>query len=225
MYLSGLTLNIISLGGLARSTIRLSFWIEEGDDIKTATLRGVSDIASTLTTIIFVEGVAGQVFGNMALTVVFSLSASLLVALYFIPMLASRKFGDTRSQASLSVFNWKFLGNPWARYSNDRREYGLALFLLTLSCIQNFYSHNRMDSGNSREAFSIGPEPGSPLSSLDWRCLGQAVSERDRSMKSGQSKANSDCAGNRLQLVRLQEASLFPIAKAIPAGTPIDLVV
>lgn len=148
MYLSGLTLNIISLGGLAlgigmlvdNSIVVLESIFrcrEEGDDIKTATLRGVSEVgsavfASTLTTIavffpiVFVEGVAGQVFGNMALTVVFSLSASLLVALYFIPMLASRKIGGTGSQhvCSLSVFNWKFLGNPWARYSNDRRNYG-----------------------------------------------------------------------------------------------------
>ena len=64
-----------------------------------STVRGVSEVggavvASTLTTIavflpiVFVEGVAGQVFGDMALTVVFSLLASLIVALYFIPMLA-----------------------------------------------------------------------------------------------------------------------------------------
>ncbi len=82
---------------------------EEGDSFVDSTVRGVSEVggavtASTLTTIavfmpiVFVEGVAGQVFGDMALTVVFSLLASLVVSLYFIPMLASRKFGDERGR-------------------------------------------------------------------------------------------------------------------------------
>ena len=75
---------------------------EEGDDMIAATIRGTGEVggavvASTLTTvavffpIVFVEGVAGQIFGDMALTVVFSLVASLGVALFFIPMLASRQ--------------------------------------------------------------------------------------------------------------------------------------
>ena len=54
-------------------------------------------IASTLTTIcvfvpiVFVEGIAGQLFGDQALTVTFSLVVSLIVALTLIPMLASRE--------------------------------------------------------------------------------------------------------------------------------------
>ena len=54
-------------------------------------------MASTLTTIcvfvpiVFVEGVAGQLFGDQALTVTYSLSVSLIVALTIIPMLASRQ--------------------------------------------------------------------------------------------------------------------------------------
>ena len=74
---------------------------ELGDPFRGA-VEGATEVAgavtaSTLTTvavffpIVFVEGVAGQVFGDMALTVVFSLLASLAVALYFIPMLASRQ--------------------------------------------------------------------------------------------------------------------------------------
>jgi len=113
MYLFDVSLNIMSLGGLAlgvgmlvdNSIVVLESIFrcrEEGDDLLTATVRGTSEVggavlASTLTTIavffpiVFVEGVAGQVFGDMALTVVFSLLASLAVALYFIPMLASRQ--------------------------------------------------------------------------------------------------------------------------------------
>ncbi|MFP6593280.1 MAG: efflux RND transporter permease subunit, partial [Candidatus Latescibacterota bacterium] len=113
MYLSDVSLNIMSLGGLAlgvgmlvdNSIVVLESIFrcrEEGDDLVAATVRGTGEVggavfASTLTTIavffpiVFVEGVAGQVFGDMALTVVFSLLASLAVALYFIPMLASRQ--------------------------------------------------------------------------------------------------------------------------------------
>ena len=112
MYMFDVSLNIMSLGGLAlgigmlvdNSIVVLESIFrcrEEGDDLVQATVRGTSEVgtavfASTLTTItvffpiVFVEGVAGQIFGDMALTVVFSLLASLGVALFFIPMLASR---------------------------------------------------------------------------------------------------------------------------------------
>ena len=112
MKMFDVSLNIMSLGGLAlgigmlvdNSIVVLESIArcrEEGDKLIQATLRGVSEvggavIASTLTTIavffpiVFVEGVAGQVFGDMALTVVFSLLASLAIALFLIPMLSSR---------------------------------------------------------------------------------------------------------------------------------------
>lgn len=130
MYLTGVSLNIISLGGLAlgvgmlvdNSIVVLESIFrcrQEGDDVKNATIRGVSEVggavfASTLTTvavffpIVFVEGVAGQVFGDMALTVVFSLLASLLVALYFIPMLASRDFSPKNISKGKDGLYWNF---------------------------------------------------------------------------------------------------------------------
>ncbi len=111
MYISGVSLNIMSLGGLALGVGMLvdnaivvlesiTRCREEGDDLRSAAVRGVSEvsgavIASTLTTIcvfvpiVFVTGIAGQIFGDQALTVVSSLLVSLLVAIMFIPMLAS----------------------------------------------------------------------------------------------------------------------------------------
>jgi len=122
MQMSDVTLNIMSLGGLAlgigmlvdNSIVVLESIFrcrEEGDTILQAAARGAGEvgsavIASTLTTIavffpiVFVEGVAGQVFGDMALTVVFSLLASLAVALYLIPMLASRNFSGLSDKIS-----------------------------------------------------------------------------------------------------------------------------
>ncbi|MBN2310491.1 MAG: efflux RND transporter permease subunit, partial [Candidatus Hydrogenedentes bacterium] len=113
MFLRDVTLNIMSLGGLAlgvgmlvdnsivvlESIFRCT---EEGDGTVDAANRGTQEVASavtasTLTTIAvflplaFVEGVAGQLFRDQALTVTFSLIASLLVALFLIPMLASRQ--------------------------------------------------------------------------------------------------------------------------------------
>ncbi|RJP77272.1 MAG: efflux RND transporter permease subunit [Candidatus Zixiibacteriota bacterium] len=122
MHLAHVTLNIMSLGGLAlgigmlvdNSIVVLESIFrcrEEGDSIQEAAVRGTGEVggavvASTLTTvavffpIVFVEGVAGQVFGDMALTVVFSLLASLGVAIYLIPMLASRNLQALAGSAS-----------------------------------------------------------------------------------------------------------------------------
>jgi HAE1 family hydrophobic/amphiphilic exporter-1 len=112
LNLLNVSLNIMSLGGLAMgigmlvdSSIVVLESIyrcrEEGDSTRTAAIRGTTEvrgavIASTLTSIcvffpmVFVEGLAGQVFSDLGLTVVTSLVASLIVAVLFIPMLASR---------------------------------------------------------------------------------------------------------------------------------------
>ena len=121
------TLNIMSLGGLALGIgmlVDASIVVlesiarrrEEGDDALTAAITGTRDVsgavtASVLTTvavffpIVFVSGIAGEIFKDQSLTVVFSLLASLIVALFFIPMLASREWktsnpGDSRRSGS-----------------------------------------------------------------------------------------------------------------------------
>ena len=125
MFLLDVSLNIMSLGGLALGVGMLvdnaivvlesiTRCREEGDSLKDAAVRGVAEVAgaitaSTLTTvsvfapIVFVQGIAGQIFGDQAVTVVSSLLVSLLVAVLFIPMLASRKFlaGETNPLEAL----------------------------------------------------------------------------------------------------------------------------
>ncbi len=114
MRIFGISLNVMSLGGLAlgvgmlvdNSVVVLeavSRLRERGVDAWSAAVRGTRQviggvIASTLTTIsvflplVFVEGIAGQVFRDQALTVTFSLLASLFVSITLIPVvLAHRK--------------------------------------------------------------------------------------------------------------------------------------
>jgi len=134
------SLNIMSLGGLALgvgmlvdSSIVVLESIyrcrEEGDDLVAATVRGTRDVrgavvASILTTIgvflpmVFVEGVAGQAFGDLGMAVVFSLTASLVVALFFIPMLASRRGLDPSTRSRFSLGSLWQLG-AWHAFTRD----------------------------------------------------------------------------------------------------------
>ena len=111
MYTNDVSLNIMSLGGIAlavgmlvdNSIVVLENIVrkkEQGQGITEAAKNGTAEVASavvaaTLTTIavffpmVFISGIAGQLFKDQALTVTFALSFSLLVALTLIPMLAS----------------------------------------------------------------------------------------------------------------------------------------
>ncbi len=112
MYFADVTLNVISMAGLALAIGMLvdnSIVVleniyrhhEMGKEPKRAAVDGAGEVvmaitASTLTTIavfapvLFVEGIAGVMFRDMAITICFSLTASLLVAVTLVPMLASR---------------------------------------------------------------------------------------------------------------------------------------
>ncbi|MDR8523540.1 efflux RND transporter permease subunit [Shewanella fidelis] len=113
MYFADISLNIMSLGGIALAVGLLVdnaiVVLENIDRCKSlgmnrldAAVTGTKEVAgaifaSTLTTLavfiplVFVDGVAGALFSDQALTVTFALLASLLVALTTIPMLASRE--------------------------------------------------------------------------------------------------------------------------------------
>ncbi|MEM7282600.1 MAG: efflux RND transporter permease subunit, partial [Pseudomonadota bacterium] len=113
MYASELSLNIMSLGGIAlavgllvdNAIVVLENIVrkkEQGLPDLEAAQTGTSEVgtaivAATLTTVavffpmVFVSGIAGQLFRDQALTVTFALLFSLLVALTLIPMLAAGK--------------------------------------------------------------------------------------------------------------------------------------
>jgi HAE1 family hydrophobic/amphiphilic exporter-1 len=112
LYFNGITLNMMTLGGLALAVGMLVDsaivvlenifrFNSEGYSREEAAIQGATEVgmaitASTLTTIavfvpiMFVEGIVGTIFRDFALTVTLSLAASLVVSLTLIPMLSSK---------------------------------------------------------------------------------------------------------------------------------------
>ena len=127
MYFTGITLNIISLSGLALGVGMLvdnSIVVieniyrmrREGVLAKQAAIEGASQVggaivASTLTTIcvfvpiVFTEGLTRQLFVDLGLTIAFALLASLVMALTLVPMLASRMLKKTKEKPQL-LLDW-----------------------------------------------------------------------------------------------------------------------
>lgn len=114
MYFNGLTLNVMTLGGLALSAgmlVDIAIVVvenifrkrEEGLSVVDAAIEGTSEVsgaitASTLTCIVvflpivYLQGPSGELFKDQAWTVAFSQMASLFVAILVIPMLFAQFF-------------------------------------------------------------------------------------------------------------------------------------
>ncbi len=126
MYFSGVTLNIISLSGLAlgigmlvdnsivviENIYRLR---SEGYSVKDAAMAGAGEVAgaimaSTLTTvcvflpIVFTEGITRQLFVDMGLTIAYSLLASLIIALTVVPAMSSKMLVKMKEQKESKFF-------------------------------------------------------------------------------------------------------------------------
>ncbi|EEG74566.1 efflux RND transporter permease subunit [[Clostridium] hylemonae] len=132
MYFSGVTLNIISLSGLALGVGMLvdnSIVVieniyrmrnEEGASAKTAAIEGARQVggaitASTFTTIcvflpiVFTSGITRQLFVDMGLTIAYSLLASLIVALTLVPMISAgllKKTEEKESRLFIRIKDW-----------------------------------------------------------------------------------------------------------------------
>ncbi|MCC5912081.1 MAG: efflux RND transporter permease subunit [Clostridiaceae bacterium] len=112
MYFAGITINLMTLGGLAlgmgmlvdNSIVVLENiyrFRQEGFSRVEAAKQGAAEVsmavtASTITTvavflpIVFVDGITSMLFKELAMTVTFSLLASLFVSLTIVPMLSSK---------------------------------------------------------------------------------------------------------------------------------------
>ncbi|NDV64515.1 efflux RND transporter permease subunit [Bacteroides sp. 224] len=156
MFFNGLTLNIMTLGGLALGAgmlvdnaivvIESIFRNQEkGMSIKEAAITGTSEvagavIASTLTTIVvflpivYLHGATGEMFKDQAWTVTFSLVSSLFVAILVIPMLYKQmgsKKNVVEDKKSLQITGYtktlrKLINRRWV-------VIGISLLLIVLS--------------------------------------------------------------------------------------------
>lgn len=159
MYFSGVTLNMISLSGLAiavgmlvdnsvvviENTYRL---INKGESAIRAAVAGASQVAgaiaaSTLTTIcvfvpiVFVEGLTRQIFTDLALTIGYSLMASLIIALTLVPAMASGMLKNVKEKPhrfmDMLIGGYEKLVN--VALNHKLITLGLALFLLVFSAV------------------------------------------------------------------------------------------
>lgn len=214
---AGLTLNMISMAGLAlavgllvdNSIVVLESIFrhrEAGKDPREAANVGANEVAmaitaSTLTTVsvfvpvLFVPGIAGELFNDMVVTICFSLGVSLIVALTLVPLLASRllKIGqaaDERSflkQLAQRIGGWiKSLQNNYVKaldWSLQHRKTilfsTLGILIVSLGVLATRGGEFLPESDMGFVQMAIDRSPGTSLASMEEsvHALNQIIKE------------------------------------------------
>ena len=155
MYFSGVTLNVISLSGLALGigmlvdnsivVIENIYRLRgEGASMKDAAIEGAKEVAgaimaSTLTTvcvflpIVFTEGITRQLFVDMGLTIAYSLFASLAVALTVVPAMASKMLTGSSLKKETKFFSW--IINGYGKFLAGALKVKVLVFILALALL------------------------------------------------------------------------------------------
>ena len=199
MARTGISLNIMSLGGIALATGLLvdnAIVVLEniarrravGDERESAAVTGTRQVtaaivASTLTTIAvflplaFVEGIAGQLFGEQALTISYALAISLVVALTLIPMLAARLGGRAEKRLQRGSAGGAWMTALRERYRSVlegalRHRWtvvGIAAALLAVAVADLWQRDTELVPQLSQGRFEVEAElpPGTPLAGTD----------------------------------------------------------
>ena len=202
---AGLTLNIISMAGLALAVGMLvdnSIVViesifrhrEEGENPRDAAGNGANEVAmaitaSTLTTlavfvpVLFVPGLAGELFNDMVVTIVFSLTISLLVALTLVPLLTSRFLALRERQHQKKIFvamgdrigGWiTSLQNVYAKalkWSLDHRKTvifsSLGLLLVSIFVVANLGGEFLPNNDMGFISIAVDRSPGTSLDAME----------------------------------------------------------
>ena len=193
---AGISLNIMSLGGIALATgllvdnaivvlENISRYRAAGEGLISAAIKGTSEvggavIAATLTTIAvflplaFVEGIAGQLFRDQALTVAFALAISLIVAMTLIPMMASasghkslpRDMGSSRTGRWFATKYSRLL--EWAlAHRFMTLAVSSALLLAAIVLLQSIGTELVPQMEQGRFNIMLEAAPGTPLEETD----------------------------------------------------------
>jgi HAE1 family hydrophobic/amphiphilic exporter-1 len=150
IYFTGITLNMISMGGLAlgigmlvdnsivviENIYRL---IGQGKSAKSAAIEGAKQVsgaitASTLTTVavfipvVFMEGFTADIFIEMALTITFSLLASLLIALTVVPAMSAKMLAGDKNEEKSEMHKFKGF---YTKLLNGAFKHKFIIILLT----------------------------------------------------------------------------------------------
>lgn len=153
MYFNGLSLNIMTLGGLALGAGMLvdnaivvmeNIFrnMEQGMSVRDAAIQGTAEVggaitASTLTTIVvflpivYLHGASGALFKDQAWTVAFSLLASLFVAILVIPMLFNYAYKNHKKTKEIKSVRIAWYGKLLSKIL-DRKEIILISSLILL---------------------------------------------------------------------------------------------
>lgn len=155
MFFNNLTINIMTLGGLAlgagmlvdNAIVVLENIFrnyESGMTLKEAAITGTAQVggaitASTITTIIvflpivYLQGASGELFKDQAWTVAFSLLSSLFVAILVIPLLVTTFFKDRKSKRKVKAVSFKWYSG-WLEKITARKGLVIILSLILLAC-------------------------------------------------------------------------------------------
>ncbi|MCM8773542.1 MAG: efflux RND transporter permease subunit, partial [Candidatus Omnitrophica bacterium] len=190
MFFSKLTLNLISLGGLAlgvgmvvdNSIVVLeSIFINKDPIAKEKAIKGTKEVGlailgSTLTTIcvflpmIFVIGIAGQLFKQLAFSIVFSLIASLVVAITILPLfiylyLRKKNLKDTQKEIKLDF--WEKTFSFIFKYRILTLISILIIFVLSLYVFTTIQRELLPKIDQNEFTIKIETQPGTPLDKTD----------------------------------------------------------
>ncbi len=205
MYFTHITLNIISLSGLAlgigmlvdnsivviENIYRLR---KEGLSVKKAAVEGARGVggaimASTLTTvsvfapIVFARGVTKQIFIDMALTITYTLGASLIVALTFVPATASMMIKDGEEKQTKLFDRLRDLYGAFLKRVLRVKPLVILLVLALLAGgifagFSRGFSFFDMDIEADQLSMTVSPPEGAEFTDEDMMAICDQVTER-----------------------------------------------
>lgn len=189
MYFNGLTLNVMTLGGLALGAGMLvdnAIVVvenifrkrEEGMSVISAAIHGTSEVsgaitASTITTIVvflpivYLQGPSGELFKDQAWTVAFSLISSLVVAILVIPMLFTQIFGKDKAvvkEKPLRLTAYRSMLEKVLRYKNAFIPGSFVLVFAAYLLLSVIGSEYMPQSGTRAISVDLTLGNGTPLS-------------------------------------------------------------